>query len=829
MQYFGNTVTVISPENKQKKYTYNALGQVAQVNEQDSNGDLTLVTTYSYNIIGKLNQIVELGQGGQPNQTRTFTYDSLGRMTSETHPESGATTYTYDDNSNVLTKTDARGVVTSYTYDALNRVTVIGYSDATLWSYFYYDQTGSSLISSITYGKGRRTSAWTRNSSGQIVADSVGYSWSFDSSGRVISQVAKIDNITYPVTYNFSSTGCGCTEKGLQSIVYPGNFQVNYTRDDIGRILSINSPPGTMLPDKYVNEIDYGSQSGAISFIKFGNNKRNTFWYDLIGRLEGFSVGSNPYPDASYGISYNSSSQISQIAEYRYLDQSLQYVETSNYSYDNLERLNSIQTSITDDITFYWELSSNLSYDRFGNMLSNQAGTQTTTFNVNAANNRLISYWNGSTHTMSYDASGNVTARGSKNFIYDGANRLINAGNGAGIYRYDAMGRRVKRTFNSGNSSVVSIWGALGELLEDYMTEPAAWWAPKTTKTYYVLAGSRTVAKRIYTSTPDPYTPGYYYNSDLTVWLYRNHLNQVIATEAALGYDNLTLLQQPWHSLQAFSSGGDDQFQGHKDDSESGLHYNLARYYDPKISRWAAADSVTALVYDPQSLNKYAYVRNDPINRVDPDGRDWLDLWWLDSMGIHGIYSYNDALVFQGIMALPGFPEPDPAFIAYQGTVDNGQANLAIQEAAPAATAGCGLEGTQSCIAKGIASTFSGASAMVGNGTEEVGGHWNFNVTIQVSSEDSTKDFDSIYRSVGGFPPPARFGGTGVTLHLENLGTWTLNDDGTWSVSATAHLDLFNPNDGLAGLIGHGVVDFVGGHLIQFFGGNIDPGFCPFH
>jgi hypothetical protein len=72
-------------------------------------------------------------------------------------------------------------------------------------------------------------------------------------------------------------------------------------------------------------------------------------------------------------------------------------------------------------------------------------------------------------------------------------------------------------------------------------------------------------------------------------------------------------------------------------------------------------------------------------------------------------------------------------------------------------------------------------------------------------------------------------GGTGVILHLKNLGTWTLNDDGTWSVSATAHLDLFNPNDGLAGLTGHGVVDFLGGHIVQFFGGNIDPGSFPFH
>jgi hypothetical protein len=73
--------------------------------------------------------------------------------------------------------------------------------------------------------------------------------------------------------------------------------------------------------------------------------------------------------------------------------------------------------------------------------------------------------------------------------------------------------------------SYVSIWGALGKSLEDYMTEPGAWWGSKIIKTYYVLAGSRTVAKRIYTSTPDPYTPGYYYNTDSTEWLYRNHLS----------------------------------------------------------------------------------------------------------------------------------------------------------------------------------------------------------------------------------------------------------------------------------------------------------------
>ena len=72
-----------------------------------------------------------------------------------------------------------------------------------------------------------------------------------------------------------------------------------------------------------------------------------------------------------------------------------------------------------------------------------------------------------------------------------------------------------------------------------------------------------------------------------------------------------------------FGSGGNDQFAGHKNDPESGLHYNLARSYNPIMSRWPSADSVTQNIYDPQSLNKYTYVGNNPINFVDPNGNFW--------------------------------------------------------------------------------------------------------------------------------------------------------------------------------------------------------------
>jgi hypothetical protein len=87
---------------------------------------------------------------------------------------------------------------------------------------------------------------------------------------------------------------------------------------------------------------------------------------------------------------------------------------------------------------------------------------------------------------------------------------------------------------------------------------------------------------------------------------------------------------------------------------------DLARYYDPATSRWAAADNVTTRVYDPQSLNKYAYVRNDPVNLIDRDGRSpeclpgvstcvevWASGTTLDSLNLERLLNGINALVPQ--------------------------------------------------------------------------------------------------------------------------------------------------------------------------------------
>jgi RHS repeat-associated protein len=61
-------------------------------------------------------------------------------------------------------------------------------------------------------------------------------------------------------------------------------------------------------------------------------------------------------------------------------------------------------------------------------------------------------------------------------------------------------------------------------------------------------------------------------------------------------------------------------YTGWEMDPESGLHYYRTRYYDPAIGRFLQEDPVQNELTQPSTLNLYAYVRNNPINRQEPFG-----------------------------------------------------------------------------------------------------------------------------------------------------------------------------------------------------------------
>ena len=59
-------------------------------------------------------------------------------------------------------------------------------------------------------------------------------------------------------------------------------------------------------------------------------------------------------------------------------------------------------------------------------------------------------------------------------------------------------------------------------------------------------------------------------------------------------------------------------FNGKELDSETGLYYYGARYYDPRVSLWLNVDP---LAEKYPNISPYTYVANNPINAIDPDGR----------------------------------------------------------------------------------------------------------------------------------------------------------------------------------------------------------------
>ncbi|MGH9599427.1 MAG: RHS repeat-associated core domain-containing protein [Terracidiphilus sp.] len=68
-------------------------------------------------------------------------------------------------------------------------------------------------------------------------------------------------------------------------------------------------------------------------------------------------------------------------------------------------------------------------------------------------------------------------------------------------------------------------------------------------------------------------------------------------------------------------------FTGKERDAESGNDYFGARYYASSMGRFLSPDD--PILYqdkeDPQTWNLYTYVRNNPLNRVDPNGHlKWL-------------------------------------------------------------------------------------------------------------------------------------------------------------------------------------------------------------
>ena len=70
-------------------------------------------------------------------------------------------------------------------------------------------------------------------------------------------------------------------------------------------------------------------------------------------------------------------------------------------------------------------------------------------------------------------------------------------------------------------------------------------------------------------------------------------------------------------------------YTGHVNDPETNLVYMQARYYDPVTGHFLSVDPVGVSPGNSYNFNRYGYAKNNPINFLDPDGRD-AQLFWTD-------------------------------------------------------------------------------------------------------------------------------------------------------------------------------------------------------
>lgn len=82
-------------------------------------------------------------------------------------------------------------------------------------------------------------------------------------------------------------------------------------------------------------------------------------------------------------------------------------------------------------------------------------------------------------------------------------------------------------------------------------------------------------------------------------------------------YPERSRRRESWYSISTTTKW---QFTSYERDPESGLDYAIFRYDSSRLGRFMTPDPLAGTIINPQSLNRYAYVLNDPVNKIDPLG-----------------------------------------------------------------------------------------------------------------------------------------------------------------------------------------------------------------
>ncbi|MVY16157.1 type IV secretion protein Rhs, partial [Escherichia coli] len=221
-------------------------------------------------------------------------------------------------------------------------------------------------------------------------------------------------------------------------------------------------------------------------------------------------------------------------------------------------------------------------YDAAGNLLGRRAGERATAENSVVPFNRLISYRG---NHYRYDEYGRVVEKegrsGTQSYRYDAEHRMVEVTTARGTYRYvyDALGRRTEKQHISPDGKPYNrtrfLWDGMRLAQES---------RPEGISSLYIYRGpgSYEPLARVDKAGKEGPTRILYFHTDVNG-----------APEEMTDSDGKIVWEtgyQVWgNTIQEKDHGRVEQnlrYQGQYLDRETGLHYNLHRYYDPDVGRF---------------------------------------------------------------------------------------------------------------------------------------------------------------------------------------------------------------------------------------------------
>jgi RHS repeat-associated protein len=139
-----------------------------------------------------------------------------------------------------------------------------------------------------------------------------------------------------------------------------------------------------------------------------------------------------------------------------------------------------------------------------------------------------------------------------------------------------------------------------------------------TVKKYYYAGGQRVAVR----TQPDglPETLHYFHADHLGSTSALSNESGGLLAGSLVRYHPFGSIREGTLATIPSAAPTDYGFTGQRFHGTMGLYHIGARFYDPALGRWLSADTIVPEPGEPQDFNRYSYVRNSPLNYVDPTG-----------------------------------------------------------------------------------------------------------------------------------------------------------------------------------------------------------------